>query len=185
LFAGEELSVVLYGIYPGDTTLKMYVKFANGVIGKEDGGDDGFPWEYSVKIGEVESMGCDIFEGETYAGRLYCVLPLPPEYRDAAKPAAFRVNGCSKDLLSIPRLSLTVEKPAAGSAGSGGSAGSSSSGGSGGSSSSHVAFPANMNALCGSQPPAVDIFCSQDFEDWCNCMGGTYDCDYSDECDLP
>ncbi len=186
LFADEELSVVLYGIYPGDTTVKMYVKFESGeVIGLEDGRDDGFPWEYSVKIGEVESFGCGIFEGEVYAGRLYCVLPLPPEYRNAARPAVVHVNGCPEALLSIPQLSLLVEQSAAGAGGSGGTGGSSGSGGSGKSGSSQVALPSNLSALCGNQPPAVDIFCSQVFEAWCNCMGGRYDCDYSDECDLP
>jgi len=98
LFAGEELSVVLYGIYPGDTTVKMYVKFESGkVIGKQDGRVDGLPWDYSVKIGEVESFGCDVFEGEVYAGRLYCILELRPEDRNAARPFAFRVNECDQD----------------------------------------------------------------------------------------
>jgi hypothetical protein len=188
LFADGELSVVLYGIYPGDTTVKMYVKFGNGkVIGLEDGRDDGLSWDYSVKIGEVESFGCDVFEGETFAGRLYCVLPLPPEYRNAARPAVVRVNGCNRDLLSIPQLSLLVEKPAAGSAETGGVAGSSSSGKSG---SSHVALPANLNVICGSRPTALGVYCSAKIEEWCNCMGGEYSCNHftnmvQDVCDLP
>jgi hypothetical protein len=163
LFADEELSVVLYSINPWDTNLKMYVKFKNGVIGKEDGTDDGLSWDYSVTIGEVESMGCDIFEGETYAGRLYCILPLPPEYRNAAKPAAVRVNGCPEDLLSIPQLSLLVEKPVAGSGGSG-------DGSSGG---SDKKLSVQFTKLCSVKPEPI---CSTIFSQWCDCMGGTFTC---------
>jgi uncharacterized membrane protein YgcG len=189
LFANEELSVVLYGIYPGDTTVKMYIKFESGeVIGLEDGRDDGLSWDYSVKIGEVESFGCGIFEGEIFAGRLYCVLPLPPEYRNAARPAAVHVNGCPEAILSIPQLSLLVEKTSAGSGGSGGtggSSGSSSSGSSGGSGSSQVALPVNLNVLCGSNPGPSVTSCYPDYEAWCNCMGGLYSCNIGEECDLP
>ncbi len=162
LFADEELSVVLYGIYPGDTTVKMYVKFKDEVIGLEDGQDDGLPWDYSVKIGDVESFGCDVFEGETYAGRLYCVLPLPSEYRNAARPAAVRVNGCDHDLLSIPQLSLLVEK----TAGSGGSGGGSSSG-------ADKKLSVQFTKLCGVKPEPI---CSWVFNQWCDCMGGDFTC---------
>ncbi len=189
LFADEELSVVLYGIYPGDTTVKMYVKFEDKVIGLEDGRDDGLPWEYSAKIGEVESFGCGIFEGEDYAGRLYCILPLPPEYRNAARPAVVHVNGCPEALLSIPLLSLLVEKTSAGSGGPGGSGASGSSSGSGGSGksgSSQVALPVNLKAVCGSDPGTFASYCSQEYEAWCNCMGGSYYCDGTmDQCNLP
>ena len=163
LFADEVLSVVLHGIYPSDTSLKMYVKFEDKVIGLEDGLEDGLSWDYSVMIGEVESFGCDIFEGETYAGRLYCVLPLPAEYRNAAKPAAVRVNGCPEDLLSIPQLSLLVEKPVAGSGGSG-------DGSSGG---SDKKLSAQFTKLCGVKPEQI---CSWVYNQWCDCVGGTFTC---------
>ena len=161
LFANEELSVVLYSIYPGDTSLTLYIDFSRRVIGLEDGRDDGLPWEYLVKIGEVESLGCDIIEGEAFVGRLYCVLPLPPEHRNAVKPFVFRVNGCDHDLLSIPRLSLTTEKVAGSGSGSNGNSES-----------------------CGAAPQAG---CNQDYEDWCNCKGGSFHCIGSDiaVCDLP
>jgi hypothetical protein len=185
LFADEELSVVLYSINPWDTNLKMYVKFKNGaVIGLEDGRDDGLSWDYSVKIGEVESIGCDIFEGETYAGRLYCILPLPPEYKDAARPAVFRVNGCTKDLLTIPLLSLTMEKVAGsgGSGGSGGTAGGSLAG----------KLPKDVFKLCGDSPGMLEwqaCSCSSPdsyIEEWCNCMGGSITCVAgSCSCDIP
>jgi hypothetical protein len=171
LFADEELSVVLYGIYPGDTTVKMYVKFENGaVIGLEDGREDGLPWKYSAKIGEVESFGCDIFEGEEHAGRLYCMLPLPHEYRNAAKEFVLRVNGCPEKILSIPQLSLLVEKTSAGSGGSGSSSGAS------GPDTSKVALPLDMTLLCGSAPPTNPDDCTPAYEAWCHCMGGMYSC---------
>ncbi len=172
LFTDEELSVVLYGIYPSDTSVKMYVKFESGeVIGLEDGTDDGFSWDYTATLGEVESLGCNIFEGEEYAGRLYCVLPLPAEYRNAAKQFFLYVNECPEKLLSIPRLSLTVEKMA----GSGGSGGGSSGG-------SDKKLSVQFKKLCGVAPEQ----CSLGFEVWCNCMGGYYWCENPNPvCDLP
>ena len=133
------------------------------VIGKQDGRVDGLPWDYSVKIGEVESFGCDVFEGETFAGRLYCVLPLRPEDRNAVRLAAVRVNGCDEDLLSIPRLSLLVEKPVAGSGGSGDGSGS----------GSDKKLSAQFTKLCGVKPEPI---CSWVFNQWCDCMGGTFTC---------
>ncbi len=180
LFADEELSLVLYGIYPGDTTVKMYVKFGSGkVIGKEDDLDDGLPWEYSAKIGEVESFGCDILESEPYTGRLHCILPLPPEYKDAARPAEVHVNGCPEAILSIPKLSLTVEKTA-GSGGSGGSSGSSSS-------IVKRKVPNSIFNLCGDSP-AGTLCENPGAIAWCICMGGTWSCDNMQmfgSCDLP
>ena len=172
LFADEDLSVVLYSLYPWDTNLKMYVKFSNGVVGLEDGKDDGFPWEYTATIGDVESSGCDIFEGEDYAGRLYCIFPLPSEYRNAAKPFALHVNGCNTELLSIPMLSLTTEKVAA----SGGSSGGSSSG-------TLYKFPGTILKLCGDKPVVEAGHYNSAMDAWCSCMGGTYTADF--HCNLP
>jgi hypothetical protein len=172
LFADEDLSVVLYSIYPWDTNLKMYVKFPDGVVGLEDGMDDGFPWEYTATLGDVESMGCDVLEGDTYAGRLYCIFALPSEYRNAAKPFVLHVNGCNTELLSIPMLSLATEKVAA----SGGSAGDSSSGYS-------YMFPGTILKLCGEMPFVPAGYYSSALDSWCNCMGGTYPADFL--CDLP
>jgi hypothetical protein len=189
LFADEELSVVLYSIYPWDTNLKMYVKFGSGkVIGLQDGTDDGLSWDYAVTIGDVESVGCDVFEGETYAGRLYCILPLPPEYKDAARPAVVRVNGCDQDLLSIPLLSMSMEK-VAGSSGSGGSGGTT-----GGSPSGALKqLPNDVLKLCGDAPTSLEwqiCSCSSPdsyIEEWCSCMGGTIKCvgAGSCSCDIP
>jgi hypothetical protein len=169
VYTGEELSVVLYSINPGDTIVKLYVNFPNGVIGKEDGRDDGFPWEYTATIGEMQSLGCDIFEGELYAGRLYCVVPIPAEYRNAAKPFVLRVNWCDQDILSIPMLSLMTEKPMAGSGGGSGASGK---------------LPGKFVKLCAAAPPEA---CSPAYENWCNCMGGVFECIGSDipKCDLP
>ncbi len=109
------------------------------------------------------------------------MLPLPPEYRNAAKEFVLRVNGCSEELLSIPKLSLLVEKTSAGSEGSGSSSGSNGSG------SSKVALPIDMTLLCGSAPPPGTQGCTTEYQAWCNCMGGNYVCDNSvlDECYLP
>jgi hypothetical protein len=107
LFADLEMSAVLYNIYPWDTNLKMYVKFPQWVIGLEDGTDDGFPWEYTATLGDVQSSGCDVFEGETFTAHLTCIFPLPSEYKNAAKHFVLHDNGC-EEILSIPMLSLTT-----------------------------------------------------------------------------
>ena len=119
LFEMESLSLFILDIKPGDASVLVYIQFPNKVIGLEDQQhDDGLPWEYSTTLGESPSTWCSLFEGTTYSGRLYCMFPLPKEYKNTAQPFVLFINECNPPIFSVDKHSLLVEK----SAGSGNSA---------------------------------------------------------------
>ncbi|MBN2045917.1 MAG: hypothetical protein JW757_12910 [Anaerolineales bacterium] len=172
LFTGLELPVYLLDVYPNSSSLMIYVEFPAGVIGLEDGTDDGAPWEYSATLGDVQSRWCAVFEGADYAGRLYCMFPLPKEYHNAAKPLSVQVNLCQKPIVSIPRQSVVVQDlPAAASSGS-------SNGGdeSGPDILTIQGFYLELTNICGEEPWLIGV-CRDDWAEWCACMGGVWEVD--------
>jgi hypothetical protein len=151
-FEGLDFSIVVYSIYPGDSTVTLYTKFPGQVIGLGDDMNDGETWEYSAMLGNLESIQCQTFEGETYQGRLYCLFTFPPEYKDSAQRFTLQVNQCPEIIYEVPNLSLMVEEAASGSSGGEGSGGS---------------------ASCGAPPEPT---CAGKYENWCDCQGGIFNC---------
>jgi hypothetical protein len=170
LFPEANLPIFLLEVYPESSSLILYVEFPEGVTGLEDGTEDGFPWEYSANLGDMQSTWCALFEGEDYAGRLYCMLPLPKEYQNAAKPFSLYVNYCESPIVTIPALSVMVEeKPAVGSSnGSGGSGSETTPEG-------YAGIIVQLFSICGSEPPG-GFTCKSEYADWCTCMSGSYEC---------
>ena len=110
LYLGESLSLFVLGIKPGDGSVLTYTEFSNKVIGVEDQRDDGLPWEYSATLGESASVWCKLFEGAAFSGRLYCLFPLPKEYRNTTQVFNLYVNHCKTPIYSVANQSLMVEK---------------------------------------------------------------------------
>jgi hypothetical protein len=168
LYSESDLRVILLGVYPDNRSLTTYIEFPEAVIGLEDDIEDGYPWEYTANLGDFPSIWCALLEGEDYAGRLYCMLPLPKEYHNTAKPFSLFVNNCDTPIVSIPSLSIVVEdSPAAGS-NSGSDPGSTSEEGIQG-------IFEQFTTLCGAEP-AAGFNCTYEYSEWCVCMGGSYEC---------
>ena len=176
LFTGLDLPVYLLDVYEHSPSLVIYVEFPAGVVGLEDGTDDGAPWEYSATLGDLDSLWCAVFEEAEHAGRLYCMLPLPKAYHNAAKPLTVQVNNCDTSIVSVPRQSVVVlEAPPAGSTGGttgGTTGGSESEEGSEGIESILGVFGI-FTTVCGVEPHSV-AWAPNGYEEWCECMGGSY-----------
>jgi hypothetical protein len=168
LFSESDLRVILLGVYADSRSLTTYIEFPEAVIGLEDDTEDGYPWEYTANLGDFPSIWCALMEGEDYAGRLYCMLPLPKEYHNSAKHFSLFVNNCDTPIFSIPSLSIVVEDgPAVGTTGESDSGSTSEEGIQG--------VFGQFTTLCGAEP-ATGFNCTNDYVDWCICMGGSYEC---------
>lgn len=159
LFSPEEMKFLHLNIYKGTTSVLVYVTFPDKVIGLEDGLDDGMNWEYSAKLAGKDSIWCELFEGEDYSGRLYCMMPITQFEYNTAQPFDLYVNGCETAVFSIPQQSLLVEEPPTEASGS-----------------EEGSFPflvTILGKICGIQPDSV---CGAEYANWCNCRGGNYFC---------
>jgi hypothetical protein len=134
---------IVLDMKPSDLIMTMYIEMPGGVPGIElPIEDDEQPWEYWVELGETESESCG-FEG--YDERLYCFIPIPPEYHNTIQPFNLFVNLCDPPLLSHPAFSVTVQ----------------------------TQFDDIPIDTCG---PAPGDECGAEYENWCNCKGGVYEC---------
>jgi hypothetical protein len=104
IFEQITMQIIMLDLLPSDTMMTMYVRMPGGVPGLEIPvpGDDN-PWQYYVELGDMQSEACS-FEG--YEERLYCFIPIPPEYHDTAQPFNLFVNLCEPPLLSHPHFSV-------------------------------------------------------------------------------
>ena len=113
LFEDMDLEAVLYDVYSDSDILTMYVGGWGVIPGLEDG-HNGDNWEYTAKLGDSEGFCFNYEEDEQVAGRLFCAIPLPSGYKNAARPFELWLNGCEEPIFSIPLLSVLVteeEKP--------------------------------------------------------------------------
>ncbi|MCP4140947.1 MAG: zinc ribbon domain-containing protein [Chloroflexi bacterium] len=95
-FDGVEMTVV-YLDWIKNEPLELYVKMSGGVPGLEKEIPDATgEWNYRVKIGDYNSIGCEFIEG--YRERLYCEINLPNEYEGAVQPIAVYVDKCEENL---------------------------------------------------------------------------------------
>jgi hypothetical protein len=171
LYSESDLRVILLGVYPESRSLTTYIEFPEAVIGLEDDTEDGYPWEYSANLGDFPSIWCALLEGEDYAGRLYCMLPLPKEYHNSVKPFSLFVNNCDTPIVSIPSLSIVVEEGPS-------PIGSGSTGGPDPEPTSEEGIQGifeQFTTLCGAEP-AAGFNCTYEYSEWCACMGGSYEC---------
>ena len=106
-FETMEMNLVIHSIKEGDKSFTMYVKMTGGVPGLEKlfEGDESH-WEYSAKIGGLESVRCSF---EAYAERLFCFFPITQGYYNTAQPFSLFVNECDEPIFGHPNLSLIVE----------------------------------------------------------------------------
>ncbi len=165
-FSGVDISIHLLDFYPTSSSLTLYAEFPRAVTGFDEGGNNVASWQYTASLGDVESVWCSTFEGEQHAGRLYCRIPLPVEYRGTSKPFVLSANLCEAPILSIPALELTPTENSTGS-------------------NLDNDLHEQSLKICGSAPEGS---CSAEFEHWCSCMGGFYSCwetyDFP-KCDIP
>lgn len=138
-FDGLDLGLVLHTIEPDDTVLTIYAKFPDKVIGVEGEND---PLVYIAQLGDSPSLECSAYEGEKYAGRLYCYHEFLPEYKNSNRPWSLYVEGCEEAVFTKPLLSLQVTIPEKEKGEASGSA-------------------------CGSEPAP----CTGDYTAWCACQG--------------
>jgi len=110
-FKGLDFSIVVLSILPEDTSVTLYTKFPEDVIGLGDGLDDGMAWDYYATLGGIDSIECYTYKDQLYRGRLYCGFPMPKRFQDTSQPFAQMVNGCDEPIYEIPYLSLLVEWP--------------------------------------------------------------------------
>ena len=91
-------------LLPSDPVMTLYIRMPGGVPGFElPAADDDVQVEYYVELGESLSEACG-YQG--YEERLYCFIPIPPEYHNTAQPFKLYVNLCEHPLLSVPNLSV-------------------------------------------------------------------------------
>lgn len=95
-FDGIEMTVV-YIDWIKNEPLELYIKMSGGVPGLEKVIPDASgEWNYRVKIGDYNSIGCEFIEG--YRERLYCKITLPNEYEGAVQPLSVYVDRCEENL---------------------------------------------------------------------------------------
>jgi hypothetical protein len=144
IFEQITMKIIMLDLLPDDTMLTLYIRMPGGVPGLElpiEG--DAEPWQYHVELGEKISEACS-YQG--YEERLYCFIPIPPEYHNTAQPFNLYVNLCEHPLHSQPHLSVMT-----------------------------TTFDDIPIDTCG--PPPGDE-CGTEYEDWCSCKGGVYECVY-------
>jgi hypothetical protein len=168
LYSESDLRVILLGVFPDSRSLTTYIEFPEAVIGLEDGTEDGYPWEYTANLGDFPSIWCALLEGEDYAGRLYCMLPLPKEYHNSTKPFSLHVNLCDTPIVSIPALSIVVEEGSAVGSSNGAVPGPTPEEG-------FQGIFDQFSTICGAEP-ATGFNCTYEYSEWCRCMGGSYEC---------
>ncbi|MEN8242457.1 MAG: hypothetical protein ABFS17_11080 [Chloroflexota bacterium] len=145
IFEQIPMQIKMHDMLPSDKFMTMYIVMPGGVPGLElQIVDDQRAFEYWVEVGEEKSDYCE-FMG--YAERLYCFVPIRPEYHNSVQPFNLLVNLCGHPLLSHPALSVMVD----------------------------TTFDDIPVDTCG---PSPGDSCGAEYEDWCNCKGGVYECIY-------
>jgi len=91
-------------IPPETMNLPLYFKIEGGIpgLGLEIPDDPG-PWEYSARLGNIESYKCSL---QGFDDRLYCMFTLPQGTPGTAQDLALFLDGCDDPVLFLSRVSI-------------------------------------------------------------------------------
>jgi hypothetical protein len=147
-FDGLDLDLVLHTIEPDDTLLTMYAKFPDKVIGVEG---EVVPIVYHAQLGDSPGLECRMYQGDLYAGRLYCFHELGSGDKNSNLPWFLYAEGCNEPVFIEPYLSLRTSKPVV--------------------EADKDVEEAAANP-CGPTPEG----CNREYNEWCKCQGLIFVC---------
>ncbi|MCJ7734765.1 MAG: sigma-70 family RNA polymerase sigma factor, partial [Anaerolineales bacterium] len=111
LFEGQDISLVLLNIPAETMQLPLYFKIEGGIHGLVlEYLEDAEPWEYSARLGSIESYKCDL---QGFDDRLYCMFTIPTDMPGTAQDLSLFLNGCAAPVIFLPGVSIPEPLPPA------------------------------------------------------------------------